>query len=101
LEIWGVPVLAATTVGFAYQALVKHTRNRRFTRASSVPHSVALPKFLAVAPVGAGISGRVAATLRGGAGLPYALAQVLATGSVLVLNLPVNALWTFRGHSVP
>ena len=96
VEVFGVQVLAATTAGFACGAIVNYVLNRRYTFNSSARHAVALPKFLTVATLGAGINWLVMALLTGVAGLHYMVAQLLATATVLAWNFIANHAWTFR-----
>jgi len=86
----------ATTAGFAVGAVINYVLNYRFTFASSRPHLEALPRFLAVAATGAGLNYLV---MRAGIdtfGLHYLLAQILATGVVLLWTFSINRLWTFK-----
>ena len=96
VEALNVPVLPATTAGFICGAIVNYVLNRRFTFNSDTEHSVALPKFLAVAILGAGINWLVVSLLLELLGLHYLLAQLAATATVLIWNFAANYLWTFR-----
>jgi len=96
VELAGVAVLTATTMGFVTGAVVNYVLNRRFTFDSEASHSVALPKFMTVAAVGAAINWLIVALLAGAAGLHYLLAQLAATATVLLWNFGVNLVWTFR-----
>lgn len=96
VEAFGVQVLAATTAGFVCGAIVNYVLNRRYTFDSSARHAVALPKFLTVATLGAGINWLVMAVLTSVAGLHYMVAQLLATATVLAWNFIANHAWTFR-----
>jgi len=96
VEVWGIPVLLATTAGFTCGAVVNYALNRRFTFDSTAQHGVALPKFLTVATLGAGINWLVVALLLSASSMHYLLAQLLATASVLIWNFAANYLWTFR-----
>jgi len=96
VELFHVPVLAATTAGFTVGALVNYTLNRRFTFASDAKHSVALPKFLAVAALGAVCNWLVVAWLLQHSDFHYLVVQLFATSVVLLWNFAANSLWTFR-----
>ena len=96
VEIVHLPVLAATTTGFAVGALVNYSLSRSLVFASDAAHTVALPKFLAVASLGAVVNWLVVFWLAGHLGVHYLLAQVVATGTVLFWNFAANHLWTFR-----
>ena len=96
VELFHVPILAATTAGFTVGALVNYTLNRRFTFASDAKHSVALPKFLVVAALGAACNALVVAWLLQQTDLHYLVVQLFATSVVLLWNFAANSLWTFR-----
>jgi putative flippase GtrA len=96
VERVGIPVLAATSVGFIAGALVNYSLNRRFTFASDASHVEALPKFLAIVAVGAIFNWLIVAWLLPRWQVHYLLIQLLATGTVLLWNFIGNYLWTFR-----
>ena len=96
VEFAGVAVLTGTTVGFVTGAIVNYLLNRRITFASDASHAVALPKFLTVAVLGAGLNWLIVDLLVHGAEIHYFIAQLAATATVLLWNFTGNHLWTFR-----
>lgn len=96
VEAFKARVVLATTAGFVAGALVNYVLNRRFTFDSEADHAIALPKFLAVAALGAGINAYMVSWLLEHTGVHYLLVQVCATATVLVWNFVANTLWTFR-----
>ncbi len=96
VEFAATPVLVATSIGFAAGALVNYALNRRFTFDSDRTHTDALPKFMTVALLGAVINALIVKLLNLQLGMYYLLAQLFATGTVLIWNFAVNYLWTFR-----
>jgi putative flippase GtrA len=96
VEVFKVPVIAATTVGFVVGAIVNYILNRRFTFVSEANHAVALPKFLTVAAFGAAINAFMVGWLVEHGGVHYLIAQICATATVLVWNFVANTLWTFK-----
>jgi putative flippase GtrA len=54
-----------------------------------------LPRFAVMATVGAILNGMLVGLLSG-AGMYFLLAQVMATGVILVINFIVSKLWIFR-----
>lgn len=96
VEYWHVPVLVATTVGFAVGGFINYTLSRRLVFASTAMHAVALPKFFVVAVIGATINYLSVAWLTRDLGLHYLVAQVCSTGVVLFWNFAANHVWTFR-----
>jgi len=96
VEFARTPVLAATTVGFATGAVVNYILNRRVTFVSEVSHVLALPKFLMVSALGAGLNWLIVGLLVHRADCHYFIAQIAATATVLLWNFAGNHLWTFR-----
>ena len=96
VEVYGIPVLIATTAGFLSGALVNYMLNRRFTFASDAKHAIALPKFLTVSVLGALINWLVVAWLLGHLNIHYIVVQLFATAAVLIWNFTANNIWTFR-----
>lgn len=95
VEIWHVPVLVAVTAGFTVGAVVNYALSRHLVFDSGVAHVVALPRFLAIAAVGAFANFFVVGWLME-RGVYYLLAQLFATCGVLFWNFAANHFWTFR-----
>jgi putative flippase GtrA len=87
--------VAATAWGYLAGALAGYAANRRYTFASRVRHAVGLPRFLAVAGVGFVLNAALMAWMTAGLGIHYLVAQVTATGLVLLWNFAANRHWTF------
>jgi putative flippase GtrA len=85
----------AAFAGAAIGACVVYLLNRRYTFATSRSHAQALPRFALMAASGAVLNG-VLVGLLASAGVYFLLAQVLATGLILVINFIVSKLWIFR-----
>jgi putative flippase GtrA len=96
VEIGAMQPVIATLWGFLAGAAVSYVLNRRFTFRSDRPHRAAAPRFLAVSTGGFVLNGLVMWLLNEGWGMPYLLAQVIATLIVLFWNFTANLLWTFR-----
>ena len=92
-------VLAAApsaTVGALCGAGASYLLNRRMTFASSgAGHGQALPRFLAIALLGALLNGALVWLGVQQFGWHYLLAQALATVVVVGLTFRLNRLWTF------
>lgn len=88
----------ASATGYCLSTLYNYWANAHFTFSGNHDHRRSLPRFLVTAAAGLGINQLI---LRGGLALslPVALAQVLATGCVLLWNYFVNAIWSFRTRS--
>lgn len=91
--------LLASSIGFTVGALVNYMLNYRFTFRSKRRHREALPRFYLVAVAGFVINGLVMLILAEKLALQYLLAQVLATGIVLIWGFTANSLWTFGRHT--
>ena len=90
-----LPVVLSTSIGFIFGAIVSYGLNRRITFTHQPEFGRGLLKFVSVGMVGLGINALIVAGLSH-AGLPYMLAQVAATGVVLVWNFGVARLIIFR-----
>jgi putative flippase GtrA len=95
VEAFGGPVVPGTLAGFVTGALVNYVIARRFVFRSDRPHQHALPRFAAIAAAGAAVNTAIVGALYG-ASMHYLLAQLIATGAVLILNFFANRYWTFR-----
>lgn len=96
LKEWaGTGPVLATTAGYAVGAVVSYTLNRRFTFEVRPAYGAGLVKFLGVIFVGALINALIVALLVA-AGAHYLVAQVIATGLVLIWNFLVSRALVFR-----
>ena len=86
----------ASTIGFIISAVCNYLLNYRFTFRSNVEHRRAVIKFFVVAGVGLMLNSLTMLITTEYMGLHYLLAQVLATGLVLLWNFTGNRLWTFK-----
>ena len=86
----------ASTIGFIISAVCNYLLNYRFTFRSNVEHRLAVIKFFIVAGVGLILNSLTMLILTEYMGVHYLLAQVLATGIVLLWNFTGNRLWTFK-----
>lgn len=87
--------LAGSAAGCVTGMLVNYFLSRRYAFRSRAPHRHALWRFALIATVGLLLNTALMALLVRSLGLHYLLAQVVATGIVLVWNFVPNALWTF------
>lgn len=96
VESLGLDPLPASICGFAAGVLVNYLLNRRLTFRSHARHSAALPKFLAVALLGAALNTLLMYLGLHLLQLHYLLAQALAALLVLFWNFTGSRLWAFR-----
>lgn len=89
------PAVAASTAGAIAGALVNYVLNHRWAFASTRSHDHALPRFATVALAGIALNAIVMATMLNLFGVHYVLAQLVATGVVMVAGFLANRAWTF------
>ena len=95
VQLAGAGAVTASTAGAILGALVNYALNHRFTFASRRAHRSALPRFLAVAGAGVLLNAAVMAAMLALAPPHYLVAQIVATGAVLVAGFVANRRWTF------
>lgn len=96
VEQVGVGAVAASGWGALTGLLINYLLNYGLTFNSGQPHWRAFPKFAFIAGLGLGLNLLLMALLIQRLGLYYLLAQVLATGVVLLWNFIGNRWWTFH-----
>lgn len=84
----------ASCIGFVISAGANYSLNYRFTFRSRNSHAPAIAKFLLLAGAGLLLNAGLMRLLTV-MGWNYLLAQVCATGVVLLWNFLGNSLWTF------
>ena len=87
----------ASATGYSLSTLFNYWANARFTFGGQHKHAESMPKFVMTATAGLGINQLVLLSLTQ-LGLPVAPAQIFATGTVLVWNYVINAIWSFRAR---
>ncbi|MFO1311984.1 MAG: GtrA family protein [Burkholderiales bacterium] len=85
--------VAASTLGAVCGAVVNFALNHRFTFRSDRPHAHAAPRFLAVRALDS--RSTRPSSRRAPRPACYLVAQVVATGAVLLTAFTVNRRWTF------
>ena len=88
--------LPASVVGFIVGAVINYFLNYRFTFKSNKSHKEAMSKFFIVAAIGAMINTALMYVGLNLLQVYYLLAQIVATGIVLLWNFTANKLWTFK-----
>jgi putative flippase GtrA len=91
----GAGAVAASTAGAIVGAIINYALNHRFTFASRRAHRVALPRFCFVAGGGILLNAAVLAAMFALVQPHYLVAQIVATGVVLVAGFLANRQWTF------
>jgi len=96
VEWFGVFAALSSFTGALFGALVAYVANRHITfSGSNARHIQALPRFMAIALLGAVLNGALVWLGVQQLGWHYLLAQALATLLVLGLTFRLNRLWTF------
>jgi putative flippase GtrA len=84
----------ASAIGFIVACTFNYTLQRLWVFASDRPHTVALPRYVAITTFMLGVNTILFAMLFG-LGLPPLVAQTITTGCVFVLNFFANRRFTF------
>jgi putative flippase GtrA len=95
VQFSGAGAVAASTVGAVVGAIINYALNYRYTFASRRAHHVALPRFAAISAVGIVLNAAVLSVVLQLVRPHYLVAQVVATGSVLIVGFLANRKWTF------
>lgn len=95
VELAHRPLVLATSLGFCGGAVVSYTLNRRLTFSHQPHFGLGLLKFVAVGLVGLGLNAAIVVGLTN-LGLPYMIAQMAATGLVLIWNFTLSRLLIFK-----
>ena len=95
VQFAGTGAVAASTVGAVVGAVINYALNYRFTFASRRAHHVALPRFGAISVAGIVLNAAVLSVVLEFVQPHYLVAQVVATGTVLIVGFLANRKWTF------
>jgi putative flippase GtrA len=95
VQLAGLGAVVASTLGAVAGALVNYSLNHQFTFASDKAHGHALPRFALVAVAGIALNAAVLAAMLAFVTSQYLVAQLAATGAVLVAGFLTNRAWTF------
>lgn len=96
VEGYELHAVTATSIGFAVSSIFNYAANYRYTFKSQKKHAETYSKFMLVALVGLALNGAVVAIVLEIMQLHYVLAQIIATGTVLIWNFSGNYFWSFR-----
>jgi putative flippase GtrA len=92
---FGMPLVQASTIGFALSAIANYLLNARLTFRSKQAHTTTAPRFFATAGAGMLINALLLFLLVS-KGLHALPAQILTTLGVILWNYSINGLWTFK-----
>ena len=95
VQFAGAGPVAASTLGAVVGAIINYALNYRFTFASRRAHHIALPRFGAISVAGIVLNAAVLSVVLELVQPHYLVAQVVATGVVLIVAFLANRKWTF------
>jgi putative flippase GtrA len=95
VETWNLHPVLATTIGFVAAVLLSYVLNRRFTFDTVTAFGPGLLKYYGAVSVGLAVNAGVVAVLSLW-GVPYLLAQVVATVAAFVCNFLAARFVVFR-----
>lgn len=96
-EVLAAPPVPASAVGYLVGGVISYALNYGQVFRSDQNHLPTAAKFIAVAAVGLGFNSAIMWVLAHGLGLHYLMAQIMATGTVMVWSFAANRYWTFVG----
>lgn len=94
----GADPVFASVLGCCVGAITNFFLSHHITFRSRAEITETAPRFFAVVASGIAVNWLTMWSLVDGLGVQYLVAQVLATGLILLMNYFANALWTFRGR---
>lgn len=95
VELAHAPKVTSSAVGYLCGAVASYLLNRRFTFQSDIAHGKGFAKFMVVNLIGLGLNTLIFSVVLA-FGAHYVLAQVTATGLVLIWNYLGARLFVFR-----
>jgi putative flippase GtrA len=98
VEKAGMPAVAAALISYAVGGVVSYGLSRRHVFRSNAPHRAAVARFTLVAAAGFGLTYLIMSLLVNGGSVPYLLAQVMTTGTVMLWNFTAHKMWTFSPY---
>lgn len=100
VEFFDVVPTFASAMGFCAAVLLNYWLQYRWTFRADGSHSIMLPLFALIAVLALGVNTAVFWVCDVVAALPYLLAQVIATGTVVVVNFYLNRRYVFVAEPV-
>lgn len=90
-----VPVVQASSIGFAISAIFNYSLNARLTFRESELRAKTFVRFLATTSAGLALNHAMMTALVSN-GLHALWSQIMTTSGVMLWNYLVNSIWTFR-----
>lgn len=95
VDFVGLGAVAASSTGFLVGGMINYLLNYKFTFQSQESHTTTAPRFFAIALGGFFLNGGAMFLFVNQIGLYYLLAQLVATGIILIWTFLANHYWTF------
>lgn len=95
VEWFGVYPTYASAIGFCVAIFVNYSLQYYWTFRAKGPHGVLFLRYLVVTLLMLGVNTLIFWTLNEAMGIYYLVAQVVATGCVMILNFTINRHYTF------
>ena len=99
-ELGGVAPVPASAAGFVVGAIISYVLNYRFVFRSEAEHLPTATRFVTVAVIGLVLNSLIMALLTRWAALHYLVAQLAATGTVMLWSYGANRVWTFERRTL-
>jgi len=96
VEILAVAPVIASGIGFCIAVLLNYSLQYHWTFGACEAHTVVFLRYLGVTFAMLGVNTALFWVFLAWFGLPYLLAQILATGVVVILNFNINRYFTFK-----
>jgi putative flippase GtrA len=96
VEFFHAGPVVSSGIGAVFGAITNYFLNYYYTFKSNEHHHHALPKFLLIAGIGLILNSAVMGFCTAFLFFHYLVAQLLATGLVLIWTFSANRIWTFR-----
>jgi putative flippase GtrA len=100
VEMAAIRPVLATNVGFALSIAVSYLLQRSWVFRSSRRHVQALPRFLIVVAISGLSNVTIVAVGTEVLDVHYLPVQIVALVAIPIINITLNATWTFRERSV-
>jgi len=101
VEWRGVYPTYASAIGFCVAMFVNYSLQYYWTFRATGPHGVLFSRYVAVTLAMLVVNTMIFWLLNEPVGMPYLVAQVVATGCVMFLNFTINRRYTFVHDSPP
>lgn len=96
VELFAIAPVTASGIGFCIAVIFNYSLQYHWTFGARDAHAVVFSRYLGVTLAMLGVNTALFWVFQVRLGLPYLLAQIPATGIVVVLNFNINRSFTFK-----